>query len=212
MIYEIDLLQDEQLLFLQDKIKDLEYVDGNLSNPSSVKRNKMCYDGDLYKKLNYQYLRILNYKIYKIFNVRRTSQLYFAEYNEGARYGYHIDDTPIAGVNTHYSLTCFLNNPSEYVGGELVIKVGNREIEYKLDAGKALIYPTGLWHKVNKIESGSRKVFVCWIETIIQNSFMRNYLAEYANFLLNDCDGIEHDILEKLEHFRMNLIREYGRK
>ena len=41
MIYEIDLLQNEQLLFLQDKLKDLEYVDGNVSNPSPVKRNKI---------------------------------------------------------------------------------------------------------------------------------------------------------------------------
>lgn len=209
MIYEIDLLENEQLLFLQDKLKDLEYVDGNLSNPSSVKRNKMCYDGELYKKLNYTYSKILNKKIIHTFNVRRTSQLYFAEYNEGARYGYHIDDTPIGGVFTHYSLTCFLSNPSEYEGGELVIKIGNKELEYKLEAGKALIYPTGLWHKVNEIKSGSRKVFVCWIESIIQDGFMRNYLAEFGNFI-KDCDAGD-ETLEKLEHFRMNLIREYGK-
>lgn len=209
MIYEIDLLQDEELLFLQDKIKDLEYVDGNLSNPSSVKRNKMCYDGELYKKLNYTYSKILNKKIIHTFNVRRTSQLYFAEYNEGARYGYHIDDNPIGGVFTHYSLTCFLSNPSEYEGGELTIKIGDRELEYKLEAGKALIYPTGLWHKVNEIKSGSRKVFVCWIESIIQDSFMRNYLAEFGNFI-KECDA-DNQTLEKLEHFRMNLIREYGK-
>lgn len=209
MIYEIDLLQDEQLLFLQDQIKDLEYVDGNVSNPSPVKRNKICCDGGLYKKLNYQYSRILNQKIYKIFNVRRTSQLYFAEYNEGAKYGYHIDDTPIGGVFTHYSLTCFLNNPSDYDGGELVIKVGDRELEYKLEAGKALIYPTGLWHKVNEVKSGSRKVFVCWIESIIQDTFMRNHLAEFGKFIA-DAD-VDKNTLENLEHFRMNLIREYGR-
>ena len=62
MIYEIDLLQNEQLLFLQDKLKDLEYVDGNVSNPSPVKRNKICFDGGLYKRLNYEYSKILNQK------------------------------------------------------------------------------------------------------------------------------------------------------
>jgi PKHD-type hydroxylase len=209
MIYEIDLLQNEQLLFLQDKLKDLEYVDGNVSNPSPVKRNKICFDGGLYKRLNYEYSKILNQKIYKIFNVRRTSQLYFAEYNEGAKYGYHIDDIPVGGVFAHYSLTCFLNDPSQYEGGELVIKIGGKEIEYKLEAGKAVIYPTGLWHKVNEVKSGSRKVFVCWIESIIHNSFIRNYLAEFGNFI-RDIDTND-DTLEKLEHFRMNLIREYGR-
>lgn len=209
MIYEIDLLEDEKLLFLQDKLKDLEYVDGNVSNPSPVKRNKMCFDGELYKKLNYAYSKILNQKIIHTFNVKRTSQLYFVEYNEGAKYGYHFDNNPIGGVFTHYSLTCFLNNPSEYEGGELVIKVGTKELEYKLDAGKALIYPTGLWHKVNQVKSGSRKVFVCWIESIIHDSFMRNYLAEFSDFIKNS--DLDNKTLETLEHFRMNLIREYGK-
>lgn len=211
MIYEIDLLEDEHLLFLQDKIKDLEYVDGNVSNPSQVKRSKLCCDGALYKKLNHTYSSILSNKIYNTFSVRRISQLYFAEYNEGARYGYHIDDNPIGGVHGHYSLTCFLNDPSEYEGGELVIKVGNKEIEYKLQAGKAVIYPTGLWHKVNKVESGSRKVFICWIESYIENSFMRNYLTEFTNILMEDCKNLDHETLEKLEYLRMNLIREYGK-
>lgn len=210
MIYEIDLLEGEQLLLLQDKIKDLEYVDGNVSNPSRVKKNKICCDGGLYKKLNYTYSRIINEKIYKIFNIRRISQIYFAEYNEGAKYGYHIDNTPIGGVHGHYSMTCFLNNPDEYEGGELVLKIGNKEIEYKLEAGKAIIYPTGLWHKVNKVKSGSRKVFICWIESTIRNSFIRNHLAEFTYFMLNDCKHVGEETFEKLDHLRINLIREYG--
>lgn len=209
MIYEIDLLENEELLFLQDKIKDLDYVDGNVSNPSSVKRNKICFDGNLYKNLNFTYSKLLNQKLFRTFNIRRTSQIYFAEYNDGARYGYHIDDAPIGGVFPHYSLTCFLNDPSEYTGGELVIKIGSSEIEYKLTAGKALVYPTGLWHKVNEVKSGSRKVFVCWIETIIQDSFMRNFLADFGMFIGKS--NLDSTTLENLEHYRMNLIREYGR-
>ena len=209
MIYEIDLLDGEALLWLQDNLKNLEYVDGNISNPSPKKRCKMACDGKLYEKINQQYSGHINKRIYSIYNIRRTSQLYFLEYNEGAFYDYHIDNIPCGGVFPHYSMTCFLNNPSEYEGGELVLKIGNTEVEYKLEAGKAIMYPTGLWHKVNKVQSGSRKVFVCWAESIVHDTFMRNYLSEFAQYI---CEAdISKEVQEKLDQFRINLLREYGK-
>jgi len=133
----------------------------------------------------------------------------------GMKYDYHIDTHPIGGVNAHYSMTCFLTNPSEYSGGELVLKVGNTEIEYKLPAGKAVIYSTGIKHKVNEVTDGDRKVFVCWMESAIQNSFIRDHLIDYSNLVSNlkiGDDKIEngYEVLENLEQLRINLVREYG--
>ena len=149
-----------------------------------------------------------NEELFNIFVAKKTSPMYYLWYETDMKYDYHIDTNPIGGVNAHYSVTCFLNDPSEYYGGELVLKVGDRELEYKLEKGKAVIYPTGMWHKVNKVTSGDRKVLVFWVESAVKNSFIRNHLIEYGKFI-NSIDA-NSDIIEGLEQFRINLMREYA--
>ena len=218
MIYEIDLLENEQIEYIIKNYKKPYFVDGSLSNPSSIKNNTMMSTtGTLYQLLNQYCSDILcnNDYLYSVFCAKKLSQIYFLWYEKEMKYGYHVDNNPIGGVNAHYSMTCFLSDPDEYTGGELVLKIGSKEIEYKLQKGKAVLYPTGIMHKVNEVTSGDRKVFVCWIESVVRNSFIRNYLIEYGS-LINNVD-INDDVipkgsefLEKLEQMRINLMREYG--
>jgi PKHD-type hydroxylase len=63
-------------------------------------------------------------------------------------------------VRTDYSCTLFLSDRDECEGGELMINIGDREISYKLNAGEAIIYPTGIPHRVNTVKSGKRRVCV----------------------------------------------------
>lgn len=207
MIFEIDLLDDDQIEYIITRLNDNSYVNGSVSNPSSVKNNLIHSTNSQYNSLHKYCHSIVNNKLYSLYLLKKISQIYFLRYEVGMKYGYHLDENPIAGVNAHYSMTCFLNDSKDYSGGELVLKIGNREIEYKLEAGKALLYPSGIWHKVNEVTDGKRDVFVCWLETVIKNSFMRNHLIEYGNFI-NSLE--DDDTVEKLEYFRMNLMREYG--
>jgi PKHD-type hydroxylase len=101
---------------------------------------------------------------------KKLSGIKFLEYREGMYYREHNDSYMMGSIRSDFSCTIFLNDSTEYEGGELVLRVGNKEIEYKLDKGKALIYSTGIKHKVNPVLSGDRKVFVCWIESAIKNS------------------------------------------
>lgn len=218
MIYEIDLLDDEQIEYILKNYKKSYFEDGSISNPSSIKKNTMMStDNAIYQFLNQFCTNILcaNEYLYSIFSAKKLSQIYFLWYRMGMRYGYHMDTNPIGGVNAHYSMTCFLSDPDEYSGGELVLKIGSKEVEYKLPKGKAVIYPSGLLHKVNEVESGDRKVFVCWIESAVKNSFIRNHIIEYGN-LINDVkvenDSISdaNEFIDRLEQLRINLMREYG--
>jgi PKHD-type hydroxylase len=207
MIFEIDLFDNEQIEYINSKLSNELYVNGNISNSSSIKNNLIHKTDGQYSNLNKYCQFSMREKIYSVYLLKKMSQVYFLKYTKGMHYGYHIDEYPIAGVNAHYSMTCFLNSPSEYDGGELVLKVGSREIQYKLGPGKAVIYPTGIWHKVNEVKFGERNVFVCWMETIVKNSFMRNHLIEYGNYI----NSLKDDsIVEQLEQFRINLMREYG--
>jgi PKHD-type hydroxylase len=217
MIYEIDLLDDDNLKYIISHYTKNNFIDGSISNPSSSKKNMMMRDCREYRLINKYCNEILisNSQFRSVFLPKEISQIYYLWYDIGMKYDYHIDNYPIGGVNSHYSMTCFLSDPKDYSGGELVLKVGNKELEYKLEPGKAVIYSTGIKHKVNPVTSGDRKVFVCWIESCIQNSFIRNHLIDYGNVVfdmkIND-NKIENasDVLENLEQLRVNLIREYG--
>ena len=203
MIYEIDLLDNNNLNYIIQNYKKNKFVDGSISNPSPSKKNMMMGDCHEYRLLNKYCNEILlnNFRFRSVFLPNKISQMYYLKYDVGMKYDYHIDNHPIGGVNAHYSMTCFLSDPDEYSGGELVLKIGNKELEFKLPAGKAVIYSTGLKHKVNEVTSGDRKVFVCWIESFIQNSFIREHLIDYGNIIsdINVTDNKIENASEVLE-------------
>lgn len=217
MIYEIDLFDESQIKHILSNYNLSEFCGGSISNPSRIKNNLIMKPSPHYALLNKYCSQAveLHNELFSIFVTKKVSPMYFLWYTEGMKYGYHIDNNPIGGVNAHYSMTCFLSDPSEYEGGELILKVGNAEVPYKLNKGKAIIYSTGIKHKVNPVISGDRKVMICWLETAIQNSFIRNYLIDYG-YLVNDIcleeDTIKNgqQLIENLESFRINLMREYG--
>ena len=201
MIYEIDLLSEDDLNFLNQETKKFNYIDGSISNPSEIKKNLMCFDGKEYQDACVFIQQIMHEKMHSMYPINKISQLYFLKYNVGDRYGYHLDNFPIAGVHAHYSMSIFLND--DYEGGELVIKVGDTETVHKPKAGKAILYSTGLWHKVNPVTQGTRNVAVTWLESIVTDSFMRSWIIEYGRCIQGSTD-------ERLEQLRLNLLREYG--
>jgi len=138
------------------------------------------------------------------------SQPYFVWYRETDYYQWHLDSFPCAGVPSHYSFTCFLNDPDEYEGGELVLQFGPKEVSIKEPKGTCVLYYTGLRHKVNEVKSGDRKVVIGWGESFVANSKVRETLTELQLFL-NDMEGsIAVEEYERLDTIRLNLMREYA--
>lgn len=133
------------------------------------------------------------------------------DYNQGGFYDWHVDEIEINGVLTHYSMTVFLNDPDDYEGGELIIVRDNKEESYKLRAGKALIYSTGLLHKVNPVKNGIRAVSIMWLESLIRDEFIRNCvfnLGKINKELLDD--NVDNTKVLSIEQLRINMIRHYG--
>jgi PKHD-type hydroxylase len=118
------------------------------------------------------------------------------------------------GVRTDFSSTIFLNSPDEYEGGELVLTVGNQELSYKLDAGKCIIYPTGLLHKVTPVISGKRKVCVFWTESCIDDSEVRSIMADFyflwSKYYDEMYEKIGHEFCVQLQNIKFKLYRKYG--
>lgn len=105
--------------------------------------------------------------------MNRNNDFIFSKYETGGYYHTHVDSQRMGRMRTDYSCTLFINDPSEYEGGELCIDVGTEEVKYKLEPGQLLVYPTGISHRVNKVLSGERHVCVFWIESAMQDVRMR---------------------------------------
>ena len=148
---------------------------------------------------------------------KRYSPPMFLKYDENMHYDFHNDYYDQEGVKTHYSATVFLSDPSEYEGGELNIKVGDQNLVFKEPAGTAVVYPTGLWHTINKVTSGCRKVSVFWIESLIDDPAVRDCCASIGKMLYDSAslpdDDVNHISKEnklKLDNIIFNLIRSHG--
>jgi PKHD-type hydroxylase len=104
-----------------------------------------------------------------------------SKYEQGMHYGWHTD-SPLMGeeftIRVDASITIFLNPPAEYQGGELVIHSPAGYMQYKLERGDAIIYPTTRLHGVNSVSSGHRLAAVTWMQCAIKNPDQRELLFQ----------------------------------
>ena len=94
----------------------------------------------------------------------------------GDRYGTHIDNPYMPSGRSDLSFTLFLNEPSDYQGGELCIETINQTEKIKLSAGEIVIYPSTQLHSVAEVKKGERYVCVGWVQSYVQNNDDRNFL------------------------------------
>jgi len=211
MIWYSDILTEDAIKTLSSYYTLNNFQSGNHSNPDvTIKQNLMMkYLTPYHHASAYLKKHINKTDFYSVNLIHKISQCYFSWYRENDFYDWHIDNYPCAGVNANMSMTIFLND--DYDGGELVIKVGDCETLHKPKPGTAVIYNTGLWHKVNPITRGDRKVILMWIESEIKDPFIREHVRELGNIVTNLDDKVDGKQMRKLEQQRINMIRQYGR-
>ena len=100
------------------------------------------------------------------------------------RYGSHVDAAHSPLGRRDYSFTLFLNDPSEYEGGELILNIPPEQKSIKLEAGSIVIYPTKYLHEVREVIKGERLVSVGWIESYIKKDEEREMLGYIRSGLI----------------------------
>ncbi|WP_210545765.1 Fe2+-dependent dioxygenase [Rhodoferax sp. PAMC 29310] len=105
-------------------------------------------------------------------------------------YGNHIDGAvrymPDTGqqVRTDVSCTVFLNDPTDYDGGELCMTDTFGEQAIKLPAGHMVLYPGTSLHQVKPVTRGYRLACFFWVESMVRSDEQRRLLYELDMNLL----------------------------
>ncbi|TDQ84207.1 PKHD-type hydroxylase [Dongia mobilis] len=105
-----------------------------------------------------------------------------SRYREGMSYGTHVDDAMMGQgfqrERSDVSVTVFINDASDYDGGELKIHSPFGPQQIKLPARSAVVYPSGTLHEVAKVTRGERLVAVTWVQSYIRDERHRQLLSD----------------------------------
>jgi PKHD-type hydroxylase len=134
-------------------------------------------------------------------------------YQAGMEYGPHLD-MPLmtGGVTTRadVSATLFLCSPESYEGGELSIHCDTLPVNFKGQAGDAILYPSDSIHRVNALRSGTRTVAVTWFQSLFRDAAQRKILFDLGEALRAfEAASADTDALLKLRASYQNLQRRW---
>ena len=149
---------------------------------------------------------------------KRLSGFHFSRYEPGMAYGEHMDNVFMSlgtqqPLRADVSMTLFLDDPTTYDGGELIITSNTTPQPVKMLPGDAVVYPTTDFHRVAPVTRGARRAAVCWIQSMVRSAARREIITEMWMALDYMYKLQPPDQLDKNEAFRtlakarFNLIR-----
>lgn len=209
------LLEPAEIAKLVQIASGASFVDGRISAPNNPSKNNRQLDVSSapYAESSTMLGQALqrNAEFMSLTFARRFAPPLLCKYEKGMAYGAHPDsayiNTRIGPLRSDVSSTIFLSDPNSYEGGALKIHLGDRQVDIKLPAGDAVVYPSTTIHEVTPVTSGVRLVAITFIESQISDEIKRNLL-----FTLNDIAAIEGSNMDwknrvQLEHVRHSLHR-----
>ncbi|MBF2080088.1 MAG: Fe2+-dependent dioxygenase [Synechococcales cyanobacterium T60_A2020_003] len=180
-----NVLTTDELTEIQQTLDQAEFVDGKLTagwHAKRVKQNQQLKAGSpstlLYQCVHQAIAR--NPLFQAAVRPRNVHSVLFSRYGVGMSYGRHVDNALMGTEKwrSDVSFTLFLNAPSDYQGGELVIEGADDERIYKLDAGSMIIYPSTTLHRVDPVTDGVRLVVVGWVQSLVRDAGDRELLFD----------------------------------
>jgi PKHD-type hydroxylase len=212
------LLSPEVLKQLDEMVPSLQFADGKATatGPAQLVKNNLQVSKDAHQQQPAVQQLIarsiaMNPLVQQAIMPVKILPPIISKYEPGMHYGWHTD-SPLMGeeftIRVDVSITVFLNAPSEYTGGELVIHSPGGYVQYKLEKGDAIIYPTTRLHCVNGVNSGHRLAAVTWMQCAVKNPEQRELLFQ----LKAASDGIGNVQGGSTEHLVLmqvysNLVR-----
>jgi len=220
MILDIKgLLTPPEIERLRAIAKDMAFVDGRATNPNNETKVNLQADpnaplhGESSKIVQDALNRSREFRDFAL--PRRIAPPLLTRYTAGMKYGAHSDSAYVAAppgrpLRSDVSVTVFLNDPSAYEGGELSVRVGNRTILAKGDAGEAFVYPSTTLHEVLPVRSGERLVSITFVQSMVADEVKRATLYELGEVSALEGLKMSWDSRVRLETVRNNLLRQWS--
>ncbi len=215
------LLKIKNLLSLADVARlnalstELRFVDGRVSNPANITKDNLQADltdpryGESAQVVNLALARSREFVDFAM--PKRVAPPLLCRYEPGMKYGAHADVALInvAGGRLRSDLSCtiFINPPSAYEGGELVIVLGNQSLAFKGDSGDAIVYPSTTTHEVVPVRSGQRLVSITFIECLVADAHHRAQVYELNEIAALEGNNMRWENRVRLDVVRHNLMR-----
>ena len=111
----------------------------------------------------------------------KVHSILFSRTGGGMFYGPHLDTPHVPSGRRDLSFTLFLNEKTDYKGGELILYIPPEKKTIKLNPGEMVMYPTKYFHEVTEVTEGERLVCVWWIESLIPNNEDRESLSIFKS-------------------------------
>jgi len=184
-----DVLNREQLVEIHSLLEKAEYVDGKTTagyRASRVKSNlQMKRGSEQSNQLRDIVVNSLtsNNAFRDVTFPKAINTPMFSRYLPGMEYGFHVDSAVMNqpySLRTDISVTVFLNEPSDYDGGELVVQTPFGEHQVKLKAGDAVVYTSEFLHRVAPVTRGERLCAVTWVQSFVREPERRQILIDVA--------------------------------
>ena len=139
---------------------------------------------------------------------KRIIRTLVSRYEPGHSYGVHVDDAVMGASRSDLSFTLFLSDPGGYEGGELVLYESGGSSAVKLNAGDAVLYPTGALHEVRPVTGGHRLAVVGWVRSLVRLADQREVLFDLAVSAQEMLDRSgKTDTYDRIAKTRANLLR-----
>jgi PKHD-type hydroxylase len=190
------------------------FLDGRISNPhNKAKQNEQLHDPAAYQRSSELLKQALSRSpefLEFAFPVAMAPPM-MTRYKPGMKYGAHADaafiQLPGATIRSDLSCTIFLNDPKDYDGGELHIRIGDADLKFKLQPGEAIVYPSDTLHQVIPVTKGERLVAITFIQSRIQDPFRRNLLFELNEVAALEGLKMDPENFGRLQLVQQNLLR-----
>ena len=213
-----EVLTPDEVAELREIGRVLNFVDGRLTNPGSTVKNNLQADmNDPNQKRSSEILgralgRDPRFVAYAFPKMMAPPTL--TKYEPGMNYGAHADNAflPVRArpIRSDLSCTIYLNDPASYDGGELSVRVGTRELDFKLPPGAAVLYPSTTIHQVKPVTRGERLCGITFVESEIVDRTSRELLYDLKEILIEEGERLTWDARTRLSHVVESLHRQWG--
>lgn len=213
------LLSAEELEKITKTLEPEDFVDGKKTagwSARKVKQNsQLSPQADYAKDIKDQLKAALksNLTFQSGVKPKTIHSMIISRYEAGMSYGTHVDNALMGGnsLRSDVSLTLFLNPPTDYDGGELVIEEVSQNRLIKLEAGSVITYPSSTLHRINPVTRGVRLVAVAWVQSVVRDPAKREILFELdqARRSIFDKDGKSKEF-NRITKSYTNLLRQWS--